>query len=109
MNNKAFTIAVTIPALIFFIIFCSVVVPPLIAQPDIIAAFAAGFVNPYAAGYSSDVLACWAILAVWVVFEANKFGVRYGWVCLLVGAVPGVAVGFAAYLVLRAKQLPQPS
>ncbi|WP_353254415.1 DUF2834 domain-containing protein [Salinisphaera sp. PC39] len=68
-------------------------------------AFAAGFVNPYASGYSTDVLFCWAILAAWVAYEAKKYSVRNGWVCLLLGIVPGVAVGFAMYLLLRAKQV----
>ena len=72
-------------------------------QPDILAAFGAGFVNPYSSGYSADVIACWLILAIWVVYEAKSRSVRHGWVCLVVGVVPGVATGFAAYLLLRAK------
>ena len=76
---------------------------PVIENPDVIGAFAAGFVNPYAAGYSSDVFCCWAILLVWVIYEAPK--VKYGWICLLIGVVPGVAVGLAAYLIIRTTQL----
>jgi hypothetical protein len=80
----------------FTVLFAAVVVPPLIDNPDIIGALAAGFVNPYSSGYSSDVIACWFILAAWVWFESQAKGVRHGWVCLVVGLVPGVAVGFAA-------------
>ena len=64
-----------------------------------------GFVNPYSSGYSSDVIACWLILMVWIVYEAKNKGVKHGWICILLGAVPGVAVGFALYLILRVKQL----
>ena len=81
------------------------VVPPLIEHPDIIGAFAAGFVNPYASGYSADVFCCWAILLIWVIYEAPQ--VKYGWICLLLGIIPGVAVGFALYLLLRINQLKQ--
>ena len=82
-------------------------IPPLVANPDIWGAFAAGFVNPYSSGYSTDVLVCWFVLAVWVVYEAKAYSIRHGWICLLIGIVPGVAVGFALYLLLRSKQLKQ--
>jgi Protein of unknown function DUF2834 len=95
-------VVVTI-ALGFTLLFSAVVVPPLIDDPDVVGAFVAGFVNPYASGYSADVIACWLILAAWVLHEARQDGVKHGWLCLLVGIVPGVAVGFAAYLVLRAR------
>ena len=79
--------------------------PALVDDPDILGAFAAGFVNPYASGYSADVIACWVILAIWIVFEARSRSVKHGWLCLVVGILPGVAVGFAAYLVLRSSQI----
>lgn len=105
MSERNFHTVILIIAAGFTALFCVVVVPPLIQDPDIRGAFGAGFVNPYSSGYSADVIACWLILAVWVVHEARSRNVRYGWFCLLVGVVPGVAVGFAAYLVLRARQL----
>lgn len=89
----------------FTIAFCALVVPPLIQNPDILGAFAAGFVNPYASGYSTDVFFCWATLAVWIAYEAKTDSVRHGWACLVLGLVPGVAVGFALYLVIRRRQL----
>ena len=92
-------------ALGFTGVFCVVVLPPLLQNPDVLGAFAAGFVNPYASGYSADVFFCWATLAAWVAHEAKAYGVRHGWVCLVLGVVPGVAVGFALYLVLRSRQL----
>lgn len=92
-------------AALFVGIFSLVVVPPLIAEPDIIGAFAAGFVNPYSSGYSADVFVCWAVLASWVLFEAKVHSVKRGWICLLLGIIPGVAVGFAAYLLIRQSQI----
>ena len=89
----------------FTLLFAVVVVPPLVEDPDIVGAFAAGFVNPYASGFSADTITCWLVLAAWVVYEASAKGVRHGWVCLLLGMVPGVAVGFALYLVVRMRQL----
>ena len=105
MSESFFRITVCSAALFFTIFFAVVVVPPLIANPDIWGAFAAGFVNPYSSGYSMDVFVSWVILAAWVAYEAKVYSVRKGWVCLLIGIVPGVAVGFAAYLRLRAKQI----
>ena len=105
MSESSFRIAIVAVALAFVAVFCAVVVPPLIEKPDILGAFAAGFVNPYASGYSADVVACWLILAIWVAYEARTSSVKHGWICLVVGVVPGVAVGFAAYLLVRSKQL----
>ena len=107
MNEKAFRASITTVAVLFTLLFCTIVLPPLFENPDIIGAFAAGFVNPYASGYSADVIACWAILVLWVWFEARSLSVKHGWVCLLLGIIPGVAVGFAAYLVLRLNHLDQ--
>ena len=103
MSETLFRRLLTIAAVFFSVFFAVVVIPPLIANPDVFGAFAAGFVNPYSSGYSMDVLVCWAILAVWVVYEAKAYSVRYGWVCLLLGIIPGVAVGFALYLLLRTR------
>ncbi|MEN0065281.1 MAG: DUF2834 domain-containing protein [Myxococcota bacterium] len=103
MSQRVFEGVVISIALGFFAIFMAVVVPPLLEHPDVPGAFAAGFVNPYSSGYSSDVIACWLILMAWVAYEAKH--VRYGWVCVLLGVVPGVAVGLAGYLVLRGRQL----
>jgi hypothetical protein len=107
MTEHLFKAAIIAAASIFTAIFGWVVVPPLIANPDVFGALAAGFVNPYSSGYAADVLACWAILALWIVFEARTQGIRYGWICLLLGLVPGVAVGFAVYLLIRMRQLKQ--
>lgn len=107
MNERLFRIALVILAAAFSVFFLFVVVPPLIANPDIWGALRAGFVNPYASGYSTDVIICWAILALWVVYEAREYGVRHGWICLLLGLIPGVAVGLALYLLIRSRQLVQ--
>ena len=102
MSDKVFRIGIISIAIIFTIIFCIVVIPPLIENPDFIGAFASGFVSPYSSGYSADVFCCWAILLIWVIYESPK--VKYGWICLLLGIIPGVAVGFALYLLLRMHQ-----
>jgi len=107
MNDKLFKISMASIAVIFTVIFCVVVLPPLIQNPDIIAAFGAGFVNPYASGYSTDVLLCWLVLAVWIVYERKTLKVKHGWWCLLLAMMPGVAVGFPLYLLVRMKQLQQ--
>lgn len=88
----------------FAAVFAALCIPPLLENPDVIGAFAAGFVNPYASGYAIDAILCWCILAAWVAYEAKAHGVRHGWVALLLGVAPGVATGFAAYLLLRLRQ-----
>ena len=105
MNERQFHAIIIAVALGFTAIFFVIVVPPLIDNPDVLGAFGAGFENPYSFGYSADVIACWFILAAWVVFEAKSKRVRHGWLCILLGVVPGVAVGFAAYLLLRSNQI----
>ena len=107
MNEATFKLSLAFIAVAFTVAFCILVVPALVNDFDIIGAFAAGFVNPYAAGYSSDVLFCWAVLFVWVVYDAKALSVKYGWVCLALGVVPGVAVGFSLYLILRTRQVNQ--
>ena len=104
MSEKVFKVCLYLAAALFTVIFCVLVIPPLIASGDVIGAFAAGFVNPFAAGYSTDVFFCWSVLAVWVWFEASTQSVKHGWICLVLGIVPGVAVGFALYLLVRHSQ-----
>ncbi|MEE4250437.1 MAG: DUF2834 domain-containing protein [Alcanivoracaceae bacterium] len=104
MSTNIFRISLLILAIGFTAAFAAICIPPFLDNPDILGAFAAGFVNPYASGYSLDVFFTWAILAAWVIYEAREKGVRHGWVALLLGVVPGVAVGFAVYLLLRLQQ-----
>lgn len=105
MNEKIYKLSLIALAISFTTIFCVVVVPPFLKNPDVLGAFAGGFVNPYATGYSTDVLFCWAAFAIFVVYEAKTISVKYGWLCLILGIVPGVAVGLAVYLLIRQKQL----
>jgi hypothetical protein len=86
---------------LFFVLY---VAPPLFPDMDVAGAFAAGFVNPFAAGYSTDTIMCWFVLASWIVYEKAKHGVKHGWIPLLLGLVPGVATGFALYLLIRMRQ-----
>ena len=105
MSEKLFQTTIITAAALFLLIFIIIVIPPLVAEPDIVGAFAAGFVNPYASGYSSDVLACWVILTAWIAYEAKVLKIRHGWICVLLAITPGVAVGFALYLLTRLRQL----
>ena len=104
MNEAVFKAIIIAAAAVFSMLFALWCIPPLIENPDIIGAFAAGFVNPFSSGYAADTLACWVILTAWILYEARTLGVRHGWVCILLGIVPGVAVGFAGYLLLRMRQ-----
>ncbi|SIN84127.1 Protein of unknown function [Parasphingorhabdus marina DSM 22363] len=105
MSRPLFKATIIAAAAIFLAVFCLVVLPPVLVSGDVAGAFAAGFVNPYASGYSTDVLACWVILAAWIAYEARSLGIRHGWICALLGIIPGVAVGFALYLLLRMRQM----
>ncbi len=107
MNELTFKYAMYSIALAFTAVFAIVVMPALIEDFDILTALGAGFVNPFSSGYSADVLLCWAALAIWVLYEKKTLAVNHGWVCLLLGAFPGVAVGFPLYLVLRNAQITQ--
>jgi len=98
-----FKVSLAIVAIFFTLIFCFLVVPSLMNNPDIIGAIKGGFVNPYATAYSMDAICCWIILLIWVIYEMPK--IKYGWICLLLGLIPGIAVGFAAYLIIRTNQL----
>ncbi|EKF74219.1 hypothetical protein A11A3_09475 [Alcanivorax hongdengensis A-11-3] len=105
MSDRVFRLSLVLVALLFCGVFAAVVIPPLLANPDVISAALAGFANPYAAGYSTDVILCWVVLAIWVLFERQRYRLRGGWLALLLGVVPGVAVGFALYLLMRHRQL----
>lgn len=105
MSARAFHISVGLVALAFTAIFISTVVPALLADGDPIAAAMAGFVNPYASGYAWDAILCWVILTLWILYERHTLGIKQGWICILLGLVPGVAVGFGLYLILRTRNL----
>lgn len=105
MAERLFRISLVTVSFVFVAYFGVVVVPPLLESGDLLGAFRAGFANPYSSGYSADAIACWLVLAAWVTFEGRTLGVRGGWFCLALGIAPGVVVGFAAYLLLRARQL----
>ena len=79
--------------------------PLLIESPNVVEAFQAGYVNPYSSGFATDAIACWLVLATWVIYEKFEKGVKHGWIALLIGLVPGVASAFALYLVMRMRQL----
>lgn len=107
MNESLFKGLLWLLASGFAAVFAVVVMPPLLDNPDILGAALAGFVNPYAAGYATDTIMCWCVLAVWVLYEARATGIKYGWIALVLGVVPGVATGFAIYLLIRLNQQPE--
>ena len=90
---------------VFTAYFLTVIIPELLVDKDIIGAFLAGFVNPYATGYSLDVFACWLFLLAWVVHERGTLKVQNGWMALILGIVPGVIVGLVAYTIIRRGQV----
>jgi len=101
MTTRTFRLLLVLWAALFALLFVVIVIPPLIGDPGLLAAITAGFVNPYATGYSLDTIMCWVVLTTWVVYEAKTRPVKYGWIAPLLGLVPGVATGFAVYLLLR--------
>jgi len=107
MKVSVFKFIMYFIALAFTFVFAIVVMPSLIADPDILGALSAGFVNPYSSGYAADVIFCWITLTIWVFYEYKTFAVQHGWICVILGAFPGVAVGFPLYLVLRHGQIKQ--
>jgi hypothetical protein len=104
MTSRNFQWMVGAVGVAFALAFIGIVVPALMRNPDVFGAFAAGFVNPFASGYALDAISCWLILAMWVVYEARTQGIRHGWMAIVLGIAPGVATGFAFYLILRARQ-----
>ncbi|NOX81833.1 MAG: DUF2834 domain-containing protein [Alphaproteobacteria bacterium] len=91
---------------LFALAFAVIVAPPLMASGDTIGALAAGFVNPYATGYSLDAILTGLILIAWIIYERLTLGVKFGWIAIILCFLPGVATAFAFYLVLRTRTRP---
>ncbi len=105
MPRDRHELALVTIAVVFSLFFAAVVIPALLDDRDVIGAFAAGFDNPYASGYSFDVILCWVTLVVLIVHDARTHGVQHGWRFAAIGLVPGVAVGLPLYLISRRRQL----
>jgi hypothetical protein len=106
MSDRIFQAALWALALAFTVVFVSVVGPQLaIDNWDVSYALGQGFVNPYSSGYAWDIVFSYAVLVVWVLYEALARGVKHGWVVVILGFVPGVAVALAAYLLIRHRQV----
>ena len=104
--NSAYRYSLIAIAVGFAAFFFITLGPLLFESPDVISAFKAGYVNPYSSGFATDAIACWFVLTVWVIYDNRKHKIRHGWIAVLLGLVPGVATGFALYLLLRLKQKP---
>lgn len=90
----------------FSVAFFALIVPGIFPIHDFVQqTLLNGYVNPTAAGYTTDTLACACVLTAWVIYERITLGIRGGWIALVVSVVPGVAVGFAAYLLIRMRGL----
>jgi len=101
MKESTFKLLLILIA-IGFVVFAAVVFfAPIIENPDIIGVLKAGFVNPYATAYSVDLIACWVVLIIWIIFERNQLKIKNGWVCIPIGLTLGVVVGLVIYLLLR--------
>ena len=103
MSKHVYEILVILLGAAFAVAFAVIVVPPLLESGDVVGAFAAGFVNPYSSGYSLDAILCAFILIVWVLYERTALGIKHGWVAIPLCFAPGVATGFAYYLILRSR------
>ncbi len=104
MSNRVYAAVLMLLASGFAAAFVVLCVPPLLENPDIVGAAMAGFVNPFSSGYALDAIFCWCVLTVWVIHEARTRQIRHGWIAVLLGLVPGVATGFAVYLLMRLRQ-----
>ena len=90
----------------FVVALTAIVVPTFVDDGlDIVHAIDEAFVNPYASGFATDIVFTYLILFAWVVYEANYRDVQHGWVALVLGFLIGVAVGLAAYLLIRHKEI----
>lgn len=105
MTKTTFECLVIFLGVTFTIIFTVIVAPAMIVSRDVIGAFAAGFVNPFSTGYSLDAIICAFILITWMLYERSSLNIRYGWVVIPLSFMPGVATAFAAYLILRSRQI----
>ena len=105
MNDRVFKSILVLLIVGFTVFFLTYFLPPIIQNPDINDILASGFVNTYATGFSIDLIACWIALIAFILYESKNKSIKYGWVCILLGLVPGVVVGWSAYLLIRNNQL----
>ncbi len=107
MSESIFKQLMCTIALLFTLFVMVYLIPPLIASEDILGSLALGFVNIFSTAYTLDAIFCWIVLTIWVFYESKAFLVKHGWICVILGIFPGVAVGFPIYLLLRHSQLKQ--
>jgi len=105
VSEKAFKTILVLVIIGFTLFWFGYFLPPIIKDPDIAVILQSGFVNSYATGFSIDLIACWVVLILLVVYESKNKSIKHGWVCILLGLVPGVVVGWSVYLLLRHSQL----
>jgi Terpene cyclase DEP1 len=104
VGGKLYWTIIAVLGVAFAVAFGYIVGPPLLtSRGDVVGGLLAGFANPYASGYALDAIFCWLILSAWILHERATLNVKHGWIAIILGAVPGVATGFALYLFLRAR------
>ncbi len=104
MTQRSFKAGLIALAALFTVLFV-VILAPAVGDLTLGKAIDDMFASPAASGVSTDVLLTYAVLALWVVYEAIAKNVRRGWIALVLGAVPGVTVGLAVYLMIRMRQV----
>lgn len=106
MSPRQFRAGLVVLAVAYTFLFIAIIPPALIDRGfDFWGMALDTFDTPSAAAVSSDVLLSYAVLALWVAYEAVTRKVRRGWVALLLGLVTGMTVALAAYLLIRTRSV----
>lgn len=62
-------------------------------------------VNPAAASALMDLTFAYIILAIWMVIEARRVGMRFGWLYIVVAVGISLAFGLGLFLMMRERRL----
>lgn len=72
---------------------------------DLIEFIKGGFADPAAGSLSADVLVAAAAFLIWVLREASRLNMRYGWIYVLLTLTVAFAFAFPLFLLMRQIQL----
>ena len=103
MTERIFKAGLVGLAALFVVLFV-VILAPAVGDLTLGKAIDDMFGTPVSSGVSTDILLTYAVLFLWVVYEAMTKKIRHGWIALVLGAV-GVAVALPAYLLIRMRQV----
>lgn len=62
-------------------------------------------VNPAAASALMDLTFAYIILAIWIVIEARRLSMRFGWLYIVVAVGVSLAFGLGLFLMMRERRL----